>query len=59
MRWMHLLTIRKLEKFVPPTQMDSGKGERGKGELVLPVGGYELAVDVGCGVGLCWNIGEA
>ena len=22
-------------------------------------GGYVLVVDVGCGVGLCWNVGEA
>ena len=28
---MHLLTIRKLEKFVPPTKMDSGMGEGGGG----------------------------
>ena len=30
-------------------------GERG----VAPVGGYVLVVDVACGVGLHWNIGEA
>ena len=37
--------------------MDSGEGWV-KESMGVPVGGYVLAVVVGCCVGLHWNVGE-
>ena len=59
MRGVHLLTNRKYEKFLPPPPIWTGRVSIGGKGGVIPVGGYMLAVDVGCGVGLCWNMGEA
>ena len=59
MRYTHLLTIRKYEKFVPPCQNGQQEGGIGIGRGGISRWGYGLAMEVGCGVGLCWNIGEA
>ena len=56
---MHLLTIGNNEKNVtPPLEWIAGGGNwEGDMEGGNQWGGYVLVV--GCGVGLCWNVGEA
>ena len=39
----------------PPLEWIAGGNKEGRGE---PIGGSYVLV-VGCGIGLCWNMGEA
>ena len=45
------------KSMMPPPKWIAGKGDGGC-EGGTSRGCYVLAVDVGCGVGLGWNIGE-